>query len=131
MGRHLPRSIRMERERKRLEQVAQERGYENSAVMLQKMYEVDCIPIEQIAHELFTPLWSLRKRFDELHIKVRNRGGRNNVLIEVTEDLYNEACRIGLSGVAERLGVDTLTLDIRLTEWVKQQQRGDTGWDIE
>lgn len=111
------RSILMERERKRLEEVAHKRGFDSCAIMLHDMYVVQEIPIEKISKLLYTPMWSLRKRFSELGIGVKSRGGKNHVRFEMTQELYNEVCRDGVMTVADRLGIDALALNTRIKRW--------------
>lgn len=117
MGKHLPRNIRMTRERKRLEEVANTRGYESADKMLHDMYVVQRIPVHKIAEQLFTPMWTLRKRFDELGIKIRTRGGPNNVKVDITPELLGEISRDGIPAVSERLGIDMSTLYARLKDY--------------
>lgn len=113
---HLPRDIRMDRERKRLEDLAEQRGFKSAGEMLQHMYEVEQVPIQKIADTLVTPIWTLRKRFDELGIQVRTRGGRNYVKVDITPELLQELARDGVPAVAERLGVEPEALYIRLKD---------------
>lgn len=103
--------------------LAQNTGYENRAQMLYQMYVIDRVPIERIAHILVTPMWSLRKQFDEFQIEVRTRGGRNNVKVEVTEELVAEASRDGVPTVAARIGVDPVTLGLRLKRWHEERKK--------
>lgn len=112
----------MERERKRLDSVAQERGFENAAAMLHDMYVVQHIPIQKIADTLFTPIWTLRKRFDDVGITVKGRGGRNNVKYEITEELYQEVLRDGIEIVCSRLGVESVPFRQRLQKWYLQRE---------
>lgn len=91
--------------------------------MLHDMYSVQQIPIERIARTLYTPIYSLRKRFDEIGLSVRTRGGRHNVKIEMTPELYAEACRDGTRCVALRLGVDEMTLRWRIRSYYEELQK--------
>lgn len=118
-----PRIVRLFRERDRLDKIARERGYENSNAMIADLYDTQRMSIEKIAKSLFTPIWTLRKRFDELGINVKTRGGRNNVKFEVTKELYNEACRDGVLAVADRVGVDPATVELRLRKWFKENKQ--------
>lgn len=91
--------------------------------MIADLYDTQRMSIEKIAKSLFTPIWTLRKRFDELGINVKTRGGRNNVKFEVTKELYNEACRDGVLAVADRVGVDPATVELRLRKWFKENKQ--------
>lgn len=120
MGKHLPRNIQLAREQKRLERVARDLGYESSGAMYYEMYVVQRIPLHEISQRLYTPLWSLRKRFDELGITVNKRGGANNVKFELTDELMAEVNRDGISAVCDRLGVNFVSLYLRVRERTRQ-----------
>lgn len=126
MGKHLPRKIQLEREQKRLEDLAQRHGFSSFAEWLRDLYIVQKVPIQKISEQLFTPMWTLRKKFDELGINVRTRGGPNHVHIHMTEELYQEVCRDGIPAVCERLGVEYMALRRRLVQYHKEHHDGET-----
>lgn len=119
MGTHFMKHVR---ERRRLEKLAQERGYVSCATMLYDLYIVKQIPIERIAHDLYTPMFTFRKVFDECGIAIRTRGGRHNVKVEMTKELYDEVCREGVETVAARLGMDGFALRLRIAAYYKSLQ---------
>lgn len=122
MAKHIIRLIRLERERKRLDEVALSLGHDSTEKMLYELYIVKGMPIETISKTLVTPMWTLRKRFDEAGISVRTRGGLrpSTVLTELTPDLISELMRDGVRAVADRLGVDPPALSAKLRVWYKK-----------
>lgn len=111
------RKIRMAREEKRLTQVAQERGFEDSDALIRDMYITQGKSIKDIQEELFTPMWSLKKRLVRLGIPFRSRGGPNNVITHITRELVEECLRDGVNAVADRLGITTQLLSSRMKKW--------------
>lgn len=124
MGRYLLRSILLDRERKRLDDLAVERGLENADIMFYEMYVVKEIPIQKIAELLFTPIYTLRKRFDEIGIAVKTRGGRHpeTVLVEPTATLAHEVSVDGATLVSKKLGVTRIAVLYALSKWVKHER---------
>lgn len=119
----MPRIITLEAERRRLEELAHKQGYPSLADMLYQLYIVQDISIEKIAREiLFTSLWTLRKRFDELQIPMQTRGGKNWSKVEITPELVAECTRNGVPATAERLGLEPARLYVRLNEWAKRNK---------
>ena len=115
------RTVRMYREQKRLEKVAEERGYDSIESMLYDMYAVQRIPLKRLRELLYTPMWSLRRRLGEI-CKMRSRGGRNNVKVEMTEELYNEVIADGVPTVADRIGVDQVSLQLRMMQYALSRE---------
>jgi len=106
--------IRIDREKARLAKVATELGYENTQHMLHELYVVQNVSIAKISARLFTPYRTLYRTMLALGIKIKSRGGRNNVRTEITAELLAEIARDGVAAVAERLGVEPSTFSARL-----------------
>jgi hypothetical protein len=111
----------MDRERKRLEEVARSRGYESTEKMLYDLYTVQQMPLKELAKNLFTPMWTLRKRLDEVGIQMRSRGGPNNRPWMITREVVEEVSREGVVSVARRLGVNEQQFRKRLKDWYKKR----------
>jgi hypothetical protein len=108
--------MRLVKERVRLENLAQQQGYDSFEAMVRDLYEVQHISIEKLAAQFFTPVRKFRQRMLEMGIELRPRGGKNNQKMILTPATVQEVLRDGISAVAARLGVDTLTLSERMKE---------------
>lgn len=122
MGKHLPRNIRIKRERERLDELAASLGFENTDKMLYELYVVQRTPLKELQAKLFTPMYTLRRRLEEICVPMRSRGGRNNVKSEITPELIDEVSRDGVTAVAMRLGIDGPALGARLKKWFEKEQ---------
>lgn len=114
------RVLRMNRYRLRIDKLAREKGFESTEKMLYEMYEVQHLPLKKIGEILVIPMWSLRKRFDELGITVRSKGGRNYIKTIITPELIEEVCRDGVGATADKLGIDQISLNAKLREWYER-----------
>lgn len=115
--------IRLTRERVKLERLAREQGLDGIAGLLYDMYVVKGMSIEKIAKTLVTPIWSLRKMFDEFEIPVNLRGGPNAQKFDVTQELIEEVSKIGVSATAARLGLEPTTLYWRLRKYYQENHK--------
>lgn len=115
------RVLRVNRYKLRMDRLAREKGYETAAKMLYEMYEVQHMSLEDIRETLLIPHWTLRKILtEELGITIHPKGGRNNVLIEITPELIEEVSRDGITATARGLGVHPVALRIRLQDWYER-----------
>lgn len=118
------RSLRILKERSRLERVAHERGFESYEKLLYELYIVQGYSIEQLQARLFTPHHSLKLKLRELGLITRGKGGPNNRKFVLTDELIAEASRIGVWELSLRLGVDPVQVASRLKEWFNKQKGG-------
>lgn len=119
----LLRFARLMRERQRLHAFAVEQGFDSTAAMLYELYITQDVPVEEISRRLLTPMWTLRKLFDEYQIPVGPRGGRNNVKLEMTPELIQEVMRDGVPAVAERTGIEAAHLYVKMNDWKRRKDQ--------
>jgi transposase-like protein len=89
--------------------------------MLHELYESG-LSIVDIGRELGVTAFPMRRILRACGIPIRPRGGRRWFRIEVTDTLLQEVMRDGIGTVAERLGVNPVTLSMRLRKYWREKK---------
>ena len=108
------RPIYVARRHKHLEQCALQLEQSSVQEMLYELYVVRDLSLHEIATQLSVSPWSVRRYLLAAGITLRRPGGRNNIKVELTQELLDEVSRDGITAVAMRLGVDRTNFAAKL-----------------
>jgi transposase len=102
--------------------LATQRGYDSIEHMLHDMYVTKVMSIEEVAEDLHVAYRTAKRWLKMYNIKLRPRGGAQNVKITFTDAMLEEVKRDGVTAVALRLGVDRTTVLYHLRRLPPEKQ---------